>query len=465
MKYFLKTIFWLALLGALACAQTTTANPKMPYPNPFKHIILIIQENRSPDQLFQTLLTYSGVNPANYDIASSGLALVNGQQEVIQLTPRPLSTDYDLGHSHQDFELMWDNGAMDGANLILDTCNANSTDCQNQGIGEFLSYKYVQASDIQPYLQLVAQYGWANRMFQTNQSDSYASHQILFSGPSAESADDDASGTFVDGIPGAPKGSNYYAEDDTGCLAPEGEVNAAINPTTAPNTYTITNDPIGTFCLQHDSIATLLDQAQLPWKYYSQDITFNPYPNDPSQVGYNPAGSFWNAAASIYQVCLPDYDGGEPVCTNPNYAGNLDLNPSDVLTDIAKCNLGAVSWVTPIGQNSDHPGEANSVNGHFLGCLHREFGWSRDRMRRQRLLVGHRDPGGLGRLGRLVRPRAASDSAGGAGRFRTGIPGSISCDFRLHPTGVRLQSVFRLWQHPALHGRHLQLPRGGSGIF
>jgi phospholipase C len=355
--------FLLVFMAGAAWGQSSTSSHQLPYPNPFKHVVLIIQENRTPDTLFHSLLAYPGINAGLYDLASSGLANVNGQQEVIQLTPRALATDYDVGHSHDDFSLMWDNGAIDGANLIPDTCNKNSTDCQNNGQGQFLGYKYVQASDIGPYLQMAAQYGWANYMFQTNQGPSFSAHQILFSGTTAETAEDDAEGDFVAEVPGGPQGANYYGPDDTGCLAPEGELNAEITPESAPNVFTIYNDPIGTFCFQHDSMATLLDASQLTWKYYAADSPYNPYPDDPNEQGYNQAGTMFNGANSIYDVCVPDYTQNPPVCTSPEWTNNIDLNPPDVLTDISSCNLPSVAWVTPIGQDSDHPGEENANGG------------------------------------------------------------------------------------------------------
>jgi hypothetical protein len=33
---------------------------------------------------------------------------------------------------------------------------------------------------LDPYLTLATRYGWANRMFQTNQGPSYPAHQFLF---------------------------------------------------------------------------------------------------------------------------------------------------------------------------------------------------------------------------------------------------------------------------------------------
>jgi phospholipase C len=355
-------LFLLFGLGSAACAQNLVANPTIPYPNPIKHIVLVIQENRTPDTLFQSLLTYSGINPANYDLASSGLALVNGQDEMVPLISRPLMSDFDLGHSHGDFETMWDNGAMDGANSIPDNCDAGAIDCQNGGAGEFLSYEYVQASDIGPYLELASQYGWANYMFQTNQGASYVAHQILFSATSAPTPEDDAMGIYIAGIPGQPPGSNYLGVYDTGCLAPLGESQGEIDPQSAPNFIAIHNNPLGTFCFQHDSMATLLDAAQLSWKYYAAG-TLNPYPNDPTKNGYNPQGDMFTAPNSIYSICEPDYTQDEPVCTSPEFTNNIDIKPSDVLTDIAACNLASVAWVTPTGPNSDHPGNTGGDGG------------------------------------------------------------------------------------------------------
>jgi phospholipase C len=123
------------------------------------------------------------------------------------------------------------------------------------------------------------------------------------------------------------------------------------------------NDPLGTFCFQHDSMATLLDAAQLSWKYYAVLIPSNPYPNNPTQKGYNPQGYMFTAPNSIYDICLPDYTQNPPVCTSPEFTNNIDLKPSDVLTDIAACNLASVAWVTPTGPDSDHPGNPTGNGG------------------------------------------------------------------------------------------------------
>jgi phospholipase C len=79
-----------------------------------KHMIIVIQENRTPDNLFggDTSL------PTGANIATKNLPVKNsqGQLTTTNLTALPIYTCYDLGHTHQDFELMYDGDAMDGAN-------------------------------------------------------------------------------------------------------------------------------------------------------------------------------------------------------------------------------------------------------------------------------------------------------------------------------------------------------------
>jgi phospholipase C len=108
----------------------------------------------------------------------------------------------------------------------------------------------------------------------------------------------------------------------------------------------LTNNPLGAFCFSHDTMATLLDAAGLSWKYYSAVGSTS-----------NPGGYLVNAPNHFREICEPDADYTQ--CTGPEWAANVDLNPSDVLTDIQGCKLSNVSWVTPIFSNSDHPGNAN----------------------------------------------------------------------------------------------------------
>jgi phospholipase C len=328
--------------------------------NTFKHVIVIFQENRTPDNLFHYLTPEcpaGTLNASCYDIATSGLA--EGQTQPVTLTSVLLDNDYDPDHHHSAFVAMCDPDStgkcqMDGANQITDTCKTGATDCP----GPNLSYKYVDNSTgtIQPYLDLVTQYGWANRMFQTNQGPSYPAHQFIFGGTSAPSAADDAAGNFV---AENPRGTSK-ASDDTGCLAPVSQYNKVISPNPGGGTCPtgcdcfnnnavkeckLVNSAPGTLCFTRNTMPTLFSSG-ITWKYYAPGMTANPA---------NPWGHIWMAPASIRDLCVPD--ATYTTCTGPAFTGtdpNVDTTPSHVLEDIKNCALPSVSWVIPSGQNSDH---------------------------------------------------------------------------------------------------------------
>jgi phospholipase C len=198
---------------------------------------------------------------------------------------------------------------------------------------------------------LAAQYGWANAMFQTNQGPSFPAHQFIFGGTSAPSAADDRMGIFISENPGAPSGAGYNANNDTGCLAPLGEWNWLIDPTGLQSK--ITNNVKGTLCFEHDTMATLLENHGLSWKYYAPAVV-NP-------AGANPGGFIWTAPNAIRQICEPNEEYTQ--CMGRRWANSVDLNPADVFTDIQACRLADVSWVIPDGRNSDHAGNVQATGG------------------------------------------------------------------------------------------------------
>ena len=73
--------------------------------------MIIFQENRTPDNLFHGL---PALLPAA-DIADSGQ---NSAGQTITLVQVPLANTFDPSHSHGAFTAMYNNGAMNGADLI-----------------------------------------------------------------------------------------------------------------------------------------------------------------------------------------------------------------------------------------------------------------------------------------------------------------------------------------------------------
>lgn len=241
-------------------------------PPRFNHIIIVIQENRTPDNLF------ASCPPPGADITPIG-------------QPMSLGHITGLAHSHYMFHK------------------------EQAGNWPALAKNYVQFSDVVPYCQLAAQYGFADRMFQTNQGPSFPAHQFLISGTSS-------------------------LDDQTHVLASEGplHVGGKNGCNTPPGATVQTINDQGKYgeaypCFSRSSILNLLDAEGLTWRYYASNGLQTLYWNAPA------------ALRSYYQ------------------ASNIVLKPSQVLTDISSCQLANVSWVTPTWLTSDHGGKGSGGGG------------------------------------------------------------------------------------------------------
>jgi len=308
-------ILLLALFGmALADAQIVN----------FRHVVVIVQENRTPDNLFQGLCQppYGAANlcsatpsSSQYNIQTNNWLDNSSPRGTTQPASVQLANKYDLSHAHSAFVAMCDaapGGAcrMDGASGI--SCSGR---CPKKPQFRFVDNS---AGTVNPYLTMATQYGWANYMFQTNQGPSFPAHQFLFGGTSAPSAADDAAGIFA---------SENVSGGTAGCAAPVGTTVDVIHPNGAESQKIYP-------CFEHQTMPDLLPSA-FSWRYYA-----------PS------AGSIWTAPNAIQHICESTGPGGH--CAGEDWTNNVDLKPADVLTDIANCNLRSVSWVIPTGANSDH---------------------------------------------------------------------------------------------------------------
>jgi phospholipase C len=301
--------------GSQALSLTTAAV--------LQHIVVIFQENRTPDNLFQdSVLITRGA-----DIAGSGL---NSFGETIPLSPIDLGTtgsnpqNYDLSHANIAFVSMYDGGKMDGANLIQ--C-APAPNCPPNAHPN-PQYMYVKPSDVQPYFALAEQYTFGDRMFQTNQGPSFPAHQFIISGTSAPSAN-----------------SNLFAAENpnqtiAGCISPLNNRVTMIDPTGSE-----TNAAPVYPCFEHPTLTDFLNAKGLTWRYYA-----------PS------AGSIWTGPDAIEHICQQQTINGELTCTGPDWTNNVIIPQSQVLVDIANGQLPQVSWVIPDGRSSDHA-EINDGSG------------------------------------------------------------------------------------------------------
>jgi phospholipase C len=305
--------------------------------SPITHVVVVVQENRTPDNLFQDpVLIANGADIQNFGIDSSG--------NKITLAKVHLGMDYDPNHSHTSFNAMCDLQSsgqckMDGADLIKVACAPGATDCPAPD----LNFGYVDPNDVQPYFQLAEQYTFADRMFQTNQGPSFPAHQFLISGTSAPTADsnlfasENANGTLVQGSYQPIAGCDAVPDATVRLIDSTGneKSNAPIYP-----------------CFEHPTLSDLLEANGIDWRYYT-----------PGASGYG-SPAIWNGPEAIQHICGPNQPPPNGTqCVGKDWSDHVVLDQSQVLTDIANGRLAPVSWVIPNGQDSDHSGNIPGNTG------------------------------------------------------------------------------------------------------
>ncbi len=131
-----------------------------------RHVVIIIQENRSFDNLFHD---FPGADTVDYGRSRAGL---------VRLHPVDLDYAADVDHQHRAFSTEYDDGRMDGWDRAA-TLPRQDPD---------FPYAYVPHAEIEPYWDMAEQYTLADRMFQSNTGPSFPAHLYLVAGQGARVA-------------------------------------------------------------------------------------------------------------------------------------------------------------------------------------------------------------------------------------------------------------------------------------
>lgn len=231
-------LFLVAALGGCGGAPSSAPfagdiQPRSPLAGSGKiqHVVFIVQENRSFDNLFQG---YPGA-----DTVPSGK---NSHGQTIALQPVSLARQYIIDHSLNAFI-----AACDGAGKLP------GTKCRNDGFDKEASfdgpnnpqYVYVPHSESKPYFDMAHEWVLADRMFQSHLDESFVSHQYVIAAQAQSSVD-------------LPSG-------DWGC-----------DGGSSDTVYTVTKKralgPLQTACFDYKTLGDELDAAGLTWRFYSSNI-------------------------------------------------------------------------------------------------------------------------------------------------------------------------------------------------
>jgi phospholipase C len=257
------------------------------------HIVYIVQENRSFDNLFHG---YPGADTVDYGMNSKG--------KKIKLTPYPLSgPQYVIDHS---------------AAAMFAACNGTGslpgTDCRMNGFDQEESfggpsnpeYVYVPHSDSKPYFDMAHEWVLADRMFQSHLDESYVSHQYIIAAQAASSVD-------------LPFGQ-------WGCSGGSGDEVATI---TQNRTYGKYIEP----CYDYQTLGDELDKAHLSWHFYAAAFGSRS----------SGSGSYWSSYQAVRHIYYgPDW---KKDVISPNWT---------FITDVRAGKLSNFTWITPVCSDSDH---------------------------------------------------------------------------------------------------------------
>jgi len=315
MKSTVKAVVLLTLSFALFGAVLAHAqNPPLPT---FQHVIVVIQENRTPDNLFTGIPVQTGQGP----YFEPGVDLAPPAQPQ---TPASwcLGACFDPDHGSAAWQAQYGGGSYNacpttgqGVSLIYcnnSTCNGQKV-CSGSGCtagaqytvpscpqSTYVNYTYDEGQPhdngfegdppLLPYVSIATQYGFANYFYQTNQGPSQPAHDFLFGGTSAP-AGSNAPGVWYGNLyqefaAGNPGGKSQ-SPGNTDCDYTNEKTVTLILPTGQPDQN---NVPFP--CFDHQTLADLLDNAKPPltWKYYTNEYY-----------------GIWTAPSGIAHFCEPDW--------------------------------------------------------------------------------------------------------------------------------------------------------------
>ncbi len=282
-----------------------------------QHVIVVVQENRTIDNLFQG---FPGADTLPYGM-SGGVRK--------RLIPLPLQYALDPDHSHMGFVADYDNGALDGFDhrYVNRGCYQMRPQCT--------AYAFVRSSDSVIYFSLAKQYALADHVMQMNEGPSFANHIHLVA----------ASG----GYPIAVAGNEKEGANGPGCMSPSDSTVPGIDLRIAFPGGLLPN-PIPA-CRNLATVLGLVDQQGLTWRYYTPTVT------DVKNISLD----FWTPP--VYVKAL--YANDRPKVVAPK---------TRILDDIRGGALASVSYTAPTIVESDHPhqpaiGEDPQAGPHWVDSI------------------------------------------------------------------------------------------------
>ena len=314
----------LAILGLAACsAGSGAAPPSAGAPvdktgaGKIEHVVYIVQENRSFNNLFQG---YPGAYTVPAGKGSRG--------QSIPLAPVGLAYQYVIDHSSAAmFAACNGTGTLPGTRCRMNGFDKESFNGGPPGV-KYPQYAYVPHKDSKPYFDMAHEWVLADRMFQSQIDESFVAHQYVIAAQAQSSVD----------LPYGPWGCEPGPSD-------------VVLTITQQRTYGTGQPP----CFDYTTLGDELDAARLSWLFYSSQ--------------YNTPSSGFGAVWSSYQAVSHIYNG-------PDWA-KVIWPQKRFLTDVAAGKLANFTWITPVCDDSDHTNCGGGYGPSWVAALVNAIGKSK----------------------------------------------------------------------------------------
>ncbi len=286
--------------------------------SPIKHVVIVIQENRSFNDFFATFPGGDGTTVGKTENAPDCSPPI--KKGTIALRKVDLLVKTDMDHRYAGYLAEDDRGKMDGFDVA--PYGNGAPECA-------YPYQYTDPAQIKPYWDMASQYTLAEHMFMTQGSDSFTAHQDLIRGDTIVQRNK----AMID-LPSCSGTKCWW-----GCDAPPNTHTSLI---TKDNVYLQAQGPFPCttqFKKKYPTLRDLLDAKGVSWKYYVP----------PPSTGN---GKLLNAFDAIAAV----RNGSE-------WGTKVVWPETQIFDDISAGQLPAVSWLIPDAQNSDHPGASSTDTG------------------------------------------------------------------------------------------------------
>jgi phospholipase C len=282
------------------------------------HIVYIVQENRSFDNLFQG---YPGANTVSSGKISTG--------RTIRLKAVSLAASYEIDHSAAAmFAACHGTGKLPGTDCRMDGFNDESSSGGPRDV-KYPQYVYVPHNESKPYFDMAHEGVVADNMFQSQLDESFVAHQYIVAAQAAWSVD----------LPYGAWGCGGGSSD-------------TISTITKDRTY----GHLQQVCFDYQTLGDELDNAKLSWRFYA------------SKYGSASSGDggYW----SSYQAVKHIYYG-------PDWKKDVISPNWKFITDVRAGKLANFTWITPVCDDSDHVNCPEGYGPSWVSALLNTIGESK----------------------------------------------------------------------------------------